>query len=72
MPSPIIEGISFGITLLMLPIALLGVFLIYLARPYLQRVYNYLFAAGGSSINVDGRPVYRDESCPICLDQVEL
>jgi hypothetical protein len=31
----------------------------YLAFPHVKKLYNYLFRPGGSSMSVDGRPVYR-------------
>jgi hypothetical protein len=72
MVKPLVERISFGTTVLMLPIVFGVVYLMYLAVPYFKKAYSYLFRAGGSSMNVDGRQVFHEESCPICLEHIDL
>lgn len=61
MAKPIIEGFSLGTTVLMLPLVFGLVYIVYLLVPYIKRLYNYLFApSGGASMDVDGRPIYRE------------
>jgi hypothetical protein len=47
-------------------------YLIYLASPHLKKAINYLLREGGSAINMDVRPIYHEESCAICLENVHL
>lgn len=60
MPPSIIEGVSFGVTLLLLPFVFIIGCILYVFKPQITRIYNYLFGAGGAaSMDVAGRPVYR-------------
>lgn len=56
----IIEGVSFGAAMVLLPFLAGVVYIGYRLLPYLSKVYDYLFApAGGASMDAEGRPVYR-------------